>query len=150
METIGQFGNQEWKISYFARSGPLQGDSAKPEDMKQEDWKKFDRKAIGFIRQWLDDSVFHLVSNENSAHSLWKKLESLYERKTAGNKAFLIRKLVNLKYKEGTSIAEHLNEMQSIVNQLSSMKMALDDELQALLLLSSLPESWETLVVSLS
>ena len=28
--------------------------------------------------------------------------------------------------------------------------MSLDDELQALLLLSSLPESWETLVVSLS
>ncbi|CAL9121196.1 unnamed protein product, partial [Musa textilis] len=65
-------------------------------------------------------------------------------------KAFLIRKLVNLKYKEGASIAEHLNEIQSITNQLSSMKMSLDDELQALLLLSSLPESWETLVVSLS
>ena len=57
---------------------------------------------------------------------------------------------MNLKYREGASIAEHLNEMQSITNQLSSMKMSLDDELQALLLLSSLPESWETLVVSLS
>ncbi|KAJ8498998.1 hypothetical protein OPV22_009550 [Ensete ventricosum] len=40
--------------------------------------------------------------------------------------------------------------MQSITNQLSSMKMSLDDELQALLLLGSLPESWEILVVSLS
>ena len=30
------------------------------------------------------------------------------------------------------------------------MKMVMDDELQALLLLSSLPDSWETLVVSLS
>ena len=57
---------------------------------------------------------------------------------------------MNLKYKEGASIAEHLNEMQSITNQLSSMKISLNDELQALLLLSSLPESWETLVVSLS
>ena len=47
---------------------------------------------------------------EMSAESLWKKLESLYERKTASNKAFLIRKLVNLKYVEGSSIAEHLNE----------------------------------------
>ncbi|KAF8413693.1 hypothetical protein HHK36_001685 [Tetracentron sinense] len=74
----------------------------------------------------------------------------MYERKTASNKAFLIRKLVNLKYKEGNSIAEHLNEIQSIVNQLTSMEMVLDDELQALLLLSSLPDSWETLVVSLS
>ena len=31
-----------------------------------------------------------------------------------------------------------------------SMKLIIDDELQALLLLSSLPDSWETLVVSLS
>ncbi|KAI5345013.1 hypothetical protein L3X38_012890 [Prunus dulcis] len=33
---------------------------------------------------------------------------------------------------------------------LTNMKMVLDDELQALVLLSSLPDSWDTLVVSLS
>ena len=66
------------------------------------------------------------------------------------NKAFLFRKLVNSKYKEGTPIAEHLNEIKSIVNQLAAMKITFDDELQALLLLSSLPESWETLVVTVS
>lgn len=129
---------------------PVEGESSKPETMTAEDWKKLDRKTIGTIRQWVDDTVFHHVSNETSANSLWKKLEDLYERKTAGNKAFLIRKLVNLKFKEGDSISEHLNEIQSIVNQLAAMKMVLDDELQALLLLSSLPDSWETLVVSLS
>ena len=130
--------------------GPLQGDSTKPTIMIDDEWKRLDRKTVGFIRQRLDDSVFHYVSTESSAYSLWKKLEDLYERKTAGNKAFLIRKLVNLKYKEGASIAEHLNEIQSITNQLSSIKMSIDDELQALLLLSSLPESQETPVVSLS
>ena len=36
------------------------------------------------------------------------------------------------------------------MNQLAIVKMTLDDELQALLLLSSLPDSWETLVVSLN
>ena len=97
--------------------------------MTDDEWKRLDRKTIGFIRQWFDDSVFHHVSTEISTYSLWKKLESLYERKTASNKAFLIRKLVNLKYRVGASIAEHLNEMQSIINQLSSMKMSLDDEL---------------------
>lgn len=40
----------------------------------------------------------------------------------ATNKAFLLKKLVNLKYKEGNSIAEYLNEMNSIINQLASMK----------------------------
>ena len=79
-----------------------------------------------------------------------KKLESLYEKKTAQNKVFLIRKLVNLKFKDGNSVAEHLSDFQSIVNQLATMKMNLDDEFQALLMLSYLLDSWETLVVSLS
>ena len=37
-----------------------------------------------------------------------------------------------------------------LVNQLVTIKIRLDDEMQAVLLLSSLPDSWETLVVSLS
>jgi hypothetical protein len=36
------------------------------------------------------------------------------------------------------------------LNQLSLMNLELADEMEALILLSSLPDSWETLVVSLS
>uniref|UniRef100_A0A2N9IIJ6 Integrase catalytic domain-containing protein n=1 Tax=Fagus sylvatica TaxID=28930 RepID=A0A2N9IIJ6_FAGSY len=50
----------------------------------------------------------------------------------------------------GRSVAEHLSEFQDLVNKLTRMNLVVDDELQALLLLSSLPDSWETLVVSLS
>lgn len=45
---------------------------------------------------------------------------------------------------------EHLNTFKGIVNQLTKADMKIDDELQTLLLLSSLPESWDTLVVTLS
>ena len=62
----------------------------------------------------------------------------------------MIRRLVNLKYKEGNSVTEHLRNFQGLLNELSTMKLELDDEVQTLLLLSSLPDSWETLVVSLS
>ena len=57
---------------------------------------------------------------------------------------------MNLKLKEGKSIAEHLSEFQDLVNQMVTMKLVIDDELEALLLLSSLLDSWETLVVTLS
>ncbi|GFS33873.1 hypothetical protein Acr_00g0031020 [Actinidia rufa] len=49
-----------------------------------------------------------------------------------------------------TTVAEHTSEFQSLINQLTSVDLQFDDEMQALLLLSSLLESWETLVVSLS
>ena len=74
----------------------------------------------------------------------------MYERKTAQNKPTLIRRLVNLKYKNGHSVAKHTSDFQGLMNQLNAMKMKIEDELQALLLLSSLPDSWDTLVISLS
>ncbi|KAK9119320.1 hypothetical protein Scep_017413 [Stephania cephalantha] len=72
------------------------------------------------------------------------------ERKSAQNKASLNRRLVNMKYKDGRSMIEHLNDVEDLINQLSAIKIVFEDELHALLILSSLPESWETLVVSLS
>ena len=45
---------------------------------------------------------------------------------------------------------EHLNTFKGIVNQLKKVDMNIDDELQIFLLLSSLAESWDTLVVTLS
>jgi len=44
---------------------------------------------------------------------------------------------------------EHLNTFKGIVNKLKKVDMNIDDELQTLFLLSSLPENWDTLVVSL-
>ena len=87
--------------------GPIEGDSGKPEGMKDDEWNRLNRKAVGVIRQWIDDSVFHHVATETSAHDLWKKLENLYDRKSATNKAFLFQKLVNLKYKDDSPISKY-------------------------------------------
>jgi hypothetical protein len=54
----------------------------------------------------------------------------------------VIKRLVNLKYKDVNSVMvlmEHLiSNFQGLLNELSTMKLALDDEMQALLVLSSL------------
>ena len=54
-----------------------------------------------------------------------------------------------MKYQNGHGVAKHMSDFQGLINQLTTMKMVLDDELQALLLLSSLPDSQETLVVTI-
>ena len=81
---------------------------------------------------------------------LWRKLETIYEQPTEHNKVNLIKRLVNLKYKERRSITKLTSEFQSLVDQLTTMKIIPDDELQVLLLLSSLSDSWEILVVSVN
>ena len=74
----------------------------------------------------------------------------MIQKKMPRNKAHLVRRLVKLEYKDGWSMIEHLNSFKGLVNQLMKIDMKIDDELQALLLLSSLPKSWDTLVVTLS
>ena len=55
-----------------------------------------------------------------------------------------------MKYKDGSNMVEHNSSFQGIVNKLVVMKMNIDDEMQTSLLLSSLPNSWKTLVVTVS
>ena len=54
------------------------------------------------------------------------------------NKVYLMKKLFNLKKVEGTPVAHHLNEFNTITNQLSTMEIEFDDEVHALILLASL------------
>ncbi|GJS53481.1 hypothetical protein Tco_0626843 [Tanacetum coccineum] len=51
---------------------------------------------------------------------------------------------------EGASVADHVNEFNSILSRLMSVDIKFDDEVQALLLLSSLPESWSGTVTAVS
>ena len=47
-------------------------------------------------------------------------------------------------------MVEYISSFQGVVNKLVTMKMNIDNEMQTSLLLSSLPDSWETLVVTVS
>jgi hypothetical protein len=51
---------------------------------------------------------------------------------------------------DGGSIAGHLNEFNTITNQLSYVKVDFDDEVRALLICCSLPERWNGLVMDVN
>ena len=70
-----------------------------------------------------------------------KALSSIYEKLLANNKVHLIKKLFNLKMAENALVAQHLNEFNTITNQLSSIEIDFDDEIRALIVLASLPNS---------
>ena len=90
------------------------------------------------------------MTNDTNAHGMWQKLSGLYGRKNAFNKMSLMRKIVRLKYGDRESIIEHINTFMDYVNQLGTTKFPLDDAKQAILLICTLPDSWENLVVTLN
>ena len=69
-------------------------------------------------------------------------LSKLYEKPSASNKVFLMKRLFNMNMSKGGSVVDHLNEFNTLTNQLSSVKVNFDDEVRALLILCSLPKSW--------
>ena len=109
--------------------------------MKDEDWNLLDRQELGFIRLTLSRAVVHNVVKEKITMDLMKALSSMYEKLLANNKVYLMKKLFNLKKAKGTPVAQHLNEFNTITNQLSTMGIEFDNEVRALILLASLPNS---------
>ena len=79
-----------------------------------------------------------------------KALSGMYEKPSANNKVHLIKKLINLKMAENASIAQHLNEFNTITNQLSSVEIDFDDEICALVVLTSLPNNWKAIRMAVS
>ncbi|KAK1652513.1 hypothetical protein QYE76_070318 [Lolium multiflorum] len=121
-----------------------------PIGVTEEELRVLNRKVVGMIRLYINHNIFHHVANDTNAYEMWQKLESMYERKTTMNKAAVIKRLAKFEYRDGSNVIEHLNVFQCHINQISAMKINFEDELQALLLLSSMPDSWNTLVVSVS
>lgn len=115
-----------------------------------EDWDVLDRKALGVIRLSLSKSVTHNILKEKTTEELMEALKKMYEQPSAANKVHLMKKLFNLSMAEGVSFMSHLSEFNTIVDQLTSVDIKFDDEVQALLILSQLPESWQGTVTAVS
>ncbi|KAE8695714.1 hypothetical protein F3Y22_tig00110694pilonHSYRG00408 [Hibiscus syriacus] len=98
----------------------------------------------------LSRNVAFNIAKEKTTSGLMAALSSMYEKPSASNKVHLMRRLFNLRMAEGASVAHHLNELNTITTQLSSVEIEFDDEVRALILLSSLPDSWNATVTAVS
>ena len=118
--------------------------------MEEEEWCVHERQVLGVIRLTLTRLVEHNIVKEKTTADLMKALSSMYEKPSANNKVHLMKKLFNLKMVEGTLVAQHLNEFNTITSQSSSVEIDFDDEIRALIVLASLPNSWKAMKMVVS
>ena len=81
------------------------------------------------------------ISKEKTTIGLMAALDKLYEKPSASNKVFLMKRLFNMKMVEGESVTDHLNEFNTVTSHLTSVNVNFDDKVRALLILCSLLES---------
>ena len=121
----------------------LGGKSKKPESMTDEQWEELDEKALSTIQLCLAPSVLREVLDKTTTAEIWLALESLYMTKSLFNKIRLKERLYTFSMAEGIPIQNHLDEFNSILIDLESMDVKIEDEDKAILLVVSLPSSYK-------
>lgn len=117
--------------------------------MADEDWEELDLEARASIILCLERDVAFLVDSEVTAAGVWLKLEANFMTKTLTNRIYLKSRLYTCKMEEGTPIQEHINKFDRCISDLKDIDVKVEDEDQALMLLLSLPKSYENLVQTL-
>ncbi|GKC82455.1 hypothetical protein Tco_1138172 [Tanacetum coccineum] len=95
-------------------------------------WDDMDGNAIGNLYLALADGVLLSIEEKKSAKEIWDHLARLYEARSLHNKNFLKRKLYALHMTESTLVTEHVNNLNTLFSQLTSLSF-FDDVAAAIL-----------------
>ena len=120
--------------------------SKKPIKISEDDLSGVLDRAHSVIILSLGDDVLREVGGETTATGLWKKLEDLYTKKSMAKRLATKKKLYTLQMENGSSISDHVDAFKWIILDLKEINVKIDDENKAMILLFSLPSSYEHLV----
>jgi len=126
-------------------SQALKGNGALLVTMSQAEKTKMVDMARSAIVLCLRDQVLRDVVKESTAESMWSKFESLYMTKSLAHRQFLKQQLYSFNMVESKAIMEQLTEFNKILDDLENIKVNLEDEDKAILLLCSIMRSFESL-----
>ena len=141
-----------WKIKMKAVlvqqgcSAALEGEEKLPTNLKAEEKTDILAKAHSAILLSLTDEVLREVVDETTAAGLWKKLESKFQKKSLTNRLYQKQRLYTLRMTENMQVKDHLDNFNRIILDLQGVGVKIDDEDQAIILLCSLPNSYENFV----
>ena len=96
--------------------------------MKDEDWALLNRQALEVIQLTLSRNVAFNIAKETTMVDLMEAISNMYEKLSASNKVHLMRRLLNLRMLEGASATQHLNELNIVTAQLSSVRIEFDED----------------------
>ncbi|CAN6886732.1 unnamed protein product, partial [Brassica oleracea] len=143
-----------WKLKMKAilrKDGCLAAISARPATYTDDDkWNEMDGNAMANLHLALADGVLSSIEEKKTAKEIWDHLAKLYEAKSLHNKIFLKRKLYTLRMGESTSVTEHINTLNTLFSQLTSLSYKVESQERAELLLQSLPDSYDQLIINLT
>ncbi|KAE8703505.1 hypothetical protein F3Y22_tig00110469pilonHSYRG00245 [Hibiscus syriacus] len=143
-----------WKLKMKAilrKDGCLAAISERPIDFTDDNkWIEIDVNAMANFHLALAYEVLSSIEEKKTAKEIWDHLTKLYEATSLHNKIFLKRKLYTLRMPESTSVTEHLNTLNTLFSQLTSLSCKIGEQERDELILQSLPDSYDQLIINLT
>ena len=142
-----------WKLKIRAvlrKDNCLEAIEGRPTDMSDEKWKEKDDNAVANLHLAMVDSVLSSVAEKKTAREIWDVLNKLYEVKSLHTRIFLKRKLYTLRMSESTSVTDHINTLNTLFAQLTASDFKIAENERAELLLQSLPDSYDQLIINIT
>ncbi|KAH9658914.1 retrovirus-related pol polyprotein from transposon TNT 1-94-like protein [Citrus sinensis] len=122
----------------------------RPMEITDDKWIEVDGNIISDLHLALVDGVLSSVAEKNIAKEIWDTLTKLYEAKSLHNKIFLKRKLYTLRMAESTMVTDHISTLKTLFSQLTTLGHNIEENERAELLLKSLPDSYDQLIINLT
>ncbi|KAL4284674.1 hypothetical protein GQ457_16G014350 [Hibiscus cannabinus] len=127
--------------------------------MDDDDWEELQQRVTGTkaVNVCIVHHVYHKnmcivhhVYHLSSPGEIWKKLGNQFMSRTVTTKLYLNQRLYGLKMQEGHDLAQHVNVFNQIITDLIQLDVKIEDEDKAMILLCSLPPSYEHMVTTLT
>ncbi len=112
------------------------------------EWKKKDGKARSKIELALGNSQMIHLAGATTAAQMWKQLCTVKEARGQLGIMSYRRRLARTMAEEGSDIPAHIAELRSIQEQLNTMNDLVSDQEFITVLITSLPESWDSITSS--
>ena len=121
-----------------------------PSDTNQKPaWEKKDRTALSTIRLWVADKLLVYIASSKSSKEAWDSLKGLLEAQGPLGIVLARRKLFRAKCEDGTSIEDHIRTLRGYQEELHNLGQQIEDEEFFIILLTSLPDSWNNYISSI-
>ncbi|XP_071578287.1 uncharacterized protein [Temnothorax nylanderi] len=137
--------NDLWEYVSGANVMPAEGigDRAAAANALRDAWLRQDRKAKADLILSIQPSELKQIRGCETSRDVWLKLESIYASKGPARKATLLKQLMLQRLKDGGDVRDHIAKFFDAVDKLENMKVPINGDLLAIMLLYSLPSSYE-------
>jgi hypothetical protein len=109
--------------------------------------KAHKKKTMSIIGLNLADNQFLHIKNCKGHAKARKILCIIYELKSLSNILFVCRKFFTYKMQEDNNLMKHINTIKALTNQLVCLRVPMTNEDIVIILLESLPTSYEYLIM---